>query len=252
MATILAMFNIKGGVGKTSSAVNLAFEAAKEGKTLIWDLDPQGAASFYLKVKPEIKGGIKNLIADKKETIAVIKGTEYEDLDILPADKSYRQLELLINESKSPAKFAERFLKPLAKHYDYIIIDCPPILNKATESVMKAVDLMLVPTIPTTLSLRTLEQVDEYVNKNLRGTVNFKAFFTLVDRRKSMHADIINDYIAKRLKKPFFRSTIPYNSAVEKMGIQQAPLGEFAASSDAYDSYMALWKEIKRALKAQK
>ncbi|MBV8947157.1 MAG: AAA family ATPase, partial [Solirubrobacterales bacterium] len=91
---VLASYNIKGGVGKTSAAVNLAFLAARGGATtLLWDLDPQGASTYLLRVKPKVKGGGRRLVRGKTDAGARIKGTDYERLDLLPADFSYRHMD---------------------------------------------------------------------------------------------------------------------------------------------------------------
>ena len=91
----VAVYNLKGGVGKTATAVNLGFLAAQDGRrTLLWDLDPQGAASFYLRVKPKVKGGGRNLVKGRTAVDEVIRTTAYPGLDLLPADFSYRGLDL--------------------------------------------------------------------------------------------------------------------------------------------------------------
>ena len=100
---ILATYNIKGGVGKTAAAVNLAFFASRGGaRTLVWDLDPQGAATFYFRVKPRVKGGGKRLIQGKGDLHGQIKGTDYPDLDLLPADFSYRHMDIVLDDAKKP------------------------------------------------------------------------------------------------------------------------------------------------------
>ena len=98
---VLATYNIKGGVGKTATAVNLAYLAAAEGaRTLVWDLDPQGAASFYFRVKPKVKGGSEALITGRRALDRAIKGTDYDNLDLIPADFSYRNMDLELGETK--------------------------------------------------------------------------------------------------------------------------------------------------------
>jgi len=102
---IVALYSIKGGVGKTSSAVNLAFISACKGyRTLVWDLDPQGASSYYFRIKPKIKGGSKDLIAGKRELDGLIKGTDFENLDLLPSDFSFRNLDLVLDAKKKPTQ----------------------------------------------------------------------------------------------------------------------------------------------------
>ena len=111
---IIASYNIKGGVGKTASAVNLSYLAAKSGyRTLVWDLDPQGAASFYFRVKPKVKGGYKSLLSHKRHMNKLIKATDYPRLDLIPADFSYRNLDLGLESSGRNGARLGKLLKPL-------------------------------------------------------------------------------------------------------------------------------------------
>ena len=117
---IYATYNIKGGVGKTTTAVNLAFLAAESGlRTVLWDLDPQAAATFMFRVKPRVKGGGKALIRGKRPLDDAIKGTDFDNLDLIPADFTYRNMDLLLGgaDGKPTRRIAE-LLKPLAGEYD--------------------------------------------------------------------------------------------------------------------------------------
>ena len=123
---IIGTYNIKGGVGKTATAVNLACLAAMEGyKTLLWDLDPQGAASFYYRIKPKIKGGSDRLLAERNLD-NVIKGTDIPGLDLIPADFSYRNMDVQFSGYKKPARQLMKLLRPLSEEYHLLFIDCPP------------------------------------------------------------------------------------------------------------------------------
>ena len=102
---ILATSNIKGGVGKTATAVNLSYLAASGGlRVLLADLDPQAAATYTLRVRPRVKGGGKALIQGSRELDAAIKGTDFDNLDLLPADFTFRNLDLLLDATKKPTR----------------------------------------------------------------------------------------------------------------------------------------------------
>jgi len=117
----VALYSIKGGVGKTSSAVNLAFNAARSGyRTLIWDLDPQAASSYYFRIQPKVKGGSKDLIAGKRPLDGLIKATDFDKLDLLPADFSFRNMDLVLDTKKKPT----RQLKNYSPHWQVTMILC--------------------------------------------------------------------------------------------------------------------------------
>ncbi len=245
---VLATYNIKGGVGKTATAVNLAFLAARSGtRTLVWDLDPQGATSFYFRIKARIKGGGKKLVQGDTDLDARLKATDYPGLDLLPADFSYRHLDLELDHTKNPVKQIARVLKPLAKDYELLIIDCAPSISLVSESVFRASDVLLVPTIPTPLSLRTLLQL----LKSLQGLdtkrLGIYPFFCMVDRRKSLHRNTAE--LQAEIPIPFLETQIPYSSLVEQMGTRRAPLHTFARSSKPGKAYEDLWQEVRRWLR---
>lgn len=241
--SIIATYNIKGGVGKTSTAVNLAFLAAQNNyKTLVWDLDPQGASSYYFRVKPKIKGGSKQLIAGDRELDGLIKATDFENLDLLPADFSFRNLDLVLDGRKKPTQRLKKLLKPLTKEYDFIFLDCPPNISLLSEAIFEASDLLLSPIIPTTLSLRTLEQLKKYIKDNNLKHIRLLPFFSMADRRKKMHRDIIESLAQQH--PDILESIIPYASDIERMGWERMPLGGFSNKSRSVDAYQSLWKEI--------
>ncbi|MCW9078425.1 MAG: AAA family ATPase, partial [Gammaproteobacteria bacterium] len=145
---IIGVYNIKGGVGKTATAVNIAHLAAKSGlRTLIWDLDPQAAATFYLRVKPKVKRSNK-LLRGKGGLDDVVKGSDYPNLDLLPADFSYRNMDLVLGENKKPTMRLLRLLRPLSEMYDLVVLDCPPSISLVSENIFRAADALLLPTIP--------------------------------------------------------------------------------------------------------
>ncbi len=244
---VLATYNIKGGVGKTAAAVNLAFLAARDGaRTLLWDLDPQGAATFYYRVKAKIKGGARGLVNKEHETADLIKGTDYPNLDLLPADFSYRHMDMHLGDKRKPTRALAKVLKPLASEYDFIILDCPPSISLVSEAVFETADFLLVPIIPTTLSVRTLEQLMAFGRKHEMQRMTLLPFFSMVDRRKRLHREIIATLAAGM--PAMLTSEIPYSSDVEKMGIHRAALPEFAGHSRGALAYEALWAEIRQRI----
>jgi len=244
---VFATYNIKGGVGKTATAINLACLAAREGApTLVWDLDPQGAASYYFRIKPRIKGGGKRLVQGKRDLDEFIRGTDYSLLDLLPADFSYRHMDLFLEHAKNPAKQLRRLLEPFRKEYYYVFLDCPPSISLASESVFEAADAVLVPTIPTTLSLRTYRQIRKFFREQQLNPQKVMSFFSMVDRRKQLHCSVVDN--PPEYMDDLLQTSIPYNSLVELMGVKREPVVEFAAHSPVAASYEALWEEIKQQL----
>lgn len=240
---VLATYNIKGGVGKTAAAVNLSCVAAKNGaRTLVWDLDPQGAATFYFRVKPKIKGGTKKLLKKDSDLSARLKATDFPHLDLLPADFSYRHMDIVLGEAKKPWKRLRDLLAPLGSEYDFIILDCPPSVSLLSEAVFGAADALIVPVIPTTLSLRTYEQIVAFREDNGFERVKVLPFFSMADRRKKMHREIMESFPRERPEA--LKTLIPYASDVEQMGLHREPLVSYAPKSPSALAYKALWKEI--------
>jgi chromosome partitioning protein len=240
---ILATYNIKGGVGKTSTAVNIGHLAARDGlRVLLWDLDPQGAASFLLRVRPRVKGGGKALIKGRRELDAAIKGTDFDRLDLLPADFTYRNLDLVLDSTKKPTERLDRLLRPLADEYDLIVLDCPPSISLLSESVLHAADILLVPLIPTTLSVRTLDQLSEFIAGFDGHKPEVLAFCSMIDRRKRLHREIAEQLPEER--QDVARTVIPALSLIERMSVERAPVTAFAPRSAAARQYAALWAEV--------
>jgi chromosome partitioning protein len=241
---IIATYNIKGGVGKTATAVNLGYLAAQDGlRVLLWDLDPQAAASFLFRIRPRVKGGGKALICGSREIDASIKGTDFERLDLLPADFTYRNLDLVLDATKKPTRRLARLLAPLSSDYDAIFLDCPPGISLLSESVLQAADSLLVPLIPTTLSLRTLDQLTEFISGFDGQQPDVLAFFSMIDRRKRLHLEIAEQLPSER--KDVATAVIPALSLIERMSVERAPVAAFAPRSQAAQCYRDLWGEVR-------
>jgi cellulose biosynthesis protein BcsQ len=243
---ILAAYNIKGGVGKTATAVNLAYLSARAGyRTLVWDLDPQGAATFYFRIKPKMRGAGKALIRGKRHPDSLIRETDYPGLDLLRAQFSYRHLDLTLAESRRPDRRLAKVLALLEDEYDRVYLDCAPGITLAAQSVFYASHALLLPTIPTTLSLRTLDQLLRYLQREGPKRTRVLPFYSMVDARKSLQRRICE---ATAGNARFLSSRIPYASLVEQMGERRAPLPAFAPTSAPARAFEHLWREVETRL----
>jgi len=239
---VVATYNIKGGVGKTTSAVNLSYEATRTGaRVLLWDLDPQAAATWLIRVKPTVKGGVDRLISNKGALTPHIRESDDPALHLVPADFSLRHLDVHLDDTKHPTRRLAALLEPIEDQYDVVVLDCPPGLSLTSESVFGATDALLVPTIPTTLSARTLRQLDDFL-RDSPATTRVLPFFSMVDRRKKLQRDLVESL---RAEFPMILQTpIPSSSLIERMGVERAAVGAFAPRSAAAEAYRTLWQEI--------
>lgn len=248
-AKVVAIYSLKGGVGKTSLAVNLAAESATQlgRRTLLWDLDPQSAASYILGRDDDAMSGKKARAASVFEKDLspdkLILRTAIENLDLLPADVSLRALDLMLFAIGKKKRLA-KLIEVLAKKYDRIILDCPPGLTETSQQVMRAADMILVPVIPSPLSRRALTEVVSYLEREHKDPVQLLPLFSMVDARRSLHRGAMAD-------EPDW-PRIPYASVVEQMAMHRAPLNSFARRTVAAEAFAMLWRAIDKKLVAPK
>lgn len=245
---ILAAYSIKGGVGKTAFAVNFAHACALAGKrTLLLDLDPQGASSFYFRAQPPAKLKGRQLMAGKQPLLKFVHETEYPGLDILPATLSFRHFDDVLSKAGKPGRQLRQVLKPLAKTYEVAILDAPPNLNIFSESVMQAAEFIACPVVPTPLSANTLEQLVQFLDQRFaEHAPEFLPFFSMVEARKRIHQNTISELRAQY--PAMLRATIPYSTDVERMGLTRAPLLAKRPNCPAGRAFAQLAGEVLRAM----
>jgi cellulose biosynthesis protein BcsQ len=242
---VLATYNIKGGVGKTTTAVNVAYAASREGqRVLVWDLDAQGAASFYFRVKPKIKGGFKKLLNHRRTLTEAIKETNYANIDLVPADFKNRNLDVML--SKHEEQQLAELLSGVEDDYDLAILDCPPSLSMTSENVFQAADGLLIPLIPTYLSVRAYQQLQDFKQDHTGRRLLLMPFFSMVDKRRRLHCELVDGFYLDHPE--VLRIFIAYSSIVEQMGRFRAPVQSFAAGAPVSKAFFLLWHEIKKRL----
>lgn len=247
---IFGCYSIKGGVGKTALAVNLAAASSlADHRTLLVDLDPQGAAAYHFELGPIRSQGLPE-IEDGRFSLAwaraAIQPTDHPRLDILPSHPSWRRMEQHLREMKKPRKAWRRLLRKLTADYDHIILDAPPNLSLLSEALFRAADYLLIPVIPSPLSARTLEQLVDFFAAESDGHQDHPAlrpFFSMVQNSKALHRT--NRLILREKFPAFLQAEIPFASAVERMSELRQPLVESASTTaPAVLAYRALCAEI--------
>lgn len=239
---VVATASIKGGVGKTATAVNLAAEATRTGvRVLVWDLDPQGSATYLLRAEHRLVGGdAADLVSGDAELAAEIRATSVEGVHVLPSDLSLRALDRNLDAAGKPRRRLGRLLVPLETAYDLVVLDCPPGASLGIESALRAADLLVVPVVPTTLAMLTFAQLKVLAAEDAKGP-ELVAHVSMLDRRKALQRETATQLAQQD---DVLETVVPNTTAVERMGPERAPVRAFAPRSPATAAYAQLWEEV--------
>ncbi len=238
---VIAVYSVKGGVGKTTIAANLSWCAAALSKrqTLLWDLDAAGGAGFLFGVDPRKKDQALSIFSQKSQPDELVWASGVDNLDILPADESLRSLDsFLVTLGKR--KRIDKLAQALSKDYDRIILDCPPVLNELSAQTIRASDLIIVPLPPSPLSSRAFDTVVRELRTNHKQHPPILPVLSMFDSRRKIHKEV-------RDASPDW-PIIPMASVVEQMGVRREPLGCYAPNSPAGQAFAKLWVAIERKL----
>lgn len=239
---VIAFYNLKGGVGKTAAAVNLASLAATEGHTtLLWDLDPQGSSSWYFGERLPDDTKLSRLIKGKTPIGPLIVQTTQPHLSLIPSGVSVRNMDAQLEKHGHPQVLRD-WLAPLSESYSLIVLDCPPSLSRLAENVFSVADAVYVPIIPTWLSMHTWEQLLAFAAEKKLDTRRFRPFLSMVDRRKRLHREFL-EHPPEIFRQPL-NGYVPYASEVERMGEFRLPLHAFAPRCAAALAYQLMWEQV--------
>jgi chromosome partitioning protein len=243
---VVACYAVKGGVGKTAAAVNLAWLASNGGyRTLLWDLDAQAAATFLLRGKAKVKGGSRRLLQGKSDATRAIRATADPLLDLLPADTSYASTDVDLGVMKRSEGRVGKVLAGFAADFDLVVLDCPAGFSLLSANVVRAADVVLVPIVPSPLSLRTLDQVVDLATET-GSQAEVVAFLSMVDRHRALHRDVVE--LLHGRYADVARSVVPNSALVERMGQRRRPVVATAPASPASKAYQLLWAEVANRL----
>lgn len=248
MATVIAVTNQKGGVGKTTSAVNIAYFLAKAGKTtLLIDFDPQGNATSGLGVdKQKLEVTMSEVMLDKATLSDVIMPTKHKKLSLAPSTPHLANAEVELAQAERRFTRLKNAIASL-EDYDIIIIDCPPSLSLLTVNGLIAANHVLLPVQAEFYALEGLGQLLEtmkLVRKNMNPSLNLLGVLpTMMDSRTTLSSQVLEE-IKKHFPGKVFEHPIPRNVRLAEAPSHGVPVGAYDRFSKGSRAYKAVTKEI--------
>ncbi len=249
MATVISVTNQKGGVGKTTSSVNIAYFLAKAGKkTLLIDFDPQGNATSGLGIdKQQLTATMKDVILEEKDLSEVIMPTEHKQLFLAPTTPHLANTEVELAQADHRFSRLKMAIEKVSGEYDFIIIDSPPSLSLLTVNGLIAARYVLLPVQAEFYALEGLGQLLEtmkLVRKSMNPTLELLGVLpTMMDSRTTL-SNQVHEEIKKHFPGKVFETTIPRNIRLAEAPSHGLPVGAYDRFSKGSRAYKAVTKEV--------
>lgn len=241
---VIAVYSMKGGVGKTTLAVDLAWRFAATGghQTLLWDLDPQGGAGFLLDREATHHSRAAAVFQRDGKPRQLIEPTRYDRLSILPADESLRHLPGQLARLGQRRRLAT-MASMLKADFNRIVLDCPAGLSEISDQVIAAADVLIVPLPASPLSARALDMLRRELVRHHHRHPPLLPVLSMYNSRRALHRTV-------RENAATVWPVVPFSPQLEQVAVQRAPLDTFAPSSEAARALARLWSGVEAKVQA--
>jgi cellulose biosynthesis protein BcsQ len=240
---VIAVWSVKGGVGKTTLAVDMAWRSAVRShhKTLPWDLDPQAGCSWMLGLDDVRPPRATSLFHRDAQPSELVLDTRWPGLKLLPADDSLRSLAIALARIGHRRRLAQ-LTNRLSGQFERIILDCPPVMNEISDQVIGAADLLIVPLPPSPLAMRALDSMRRELVRNHHRHPPILPVLSMYDSRRRLHREV---HLGLAAGWP----VIPMASPIEQAAARRMPISAFADWSPSSAPMQRLWDGIEAKLR---